>query len=167
MDRKLICENRFQYTPNKVIGLPIQLENLPNELRIEGNTLVLKNNFHVSLVCIGKIIEKYNISETDFENKIINDFCEFSKINKIEVLKYNDFKFVQQDDLKSVVVMCDISNLDKFFKLMNEKYGLNVEYPPTHTTLYILESKLGIFLTDADDIKNLTKPISNPIGRLL
>ncbi len=168
MDKKLICENKFQFNiKNKVIGLPIKLENLPSKLVIEGNTLVLKEVFHVSLVCIGKIIEKYNVSIPDFENKIINDFCEFSKTNEIKVLEYCDFKFVTELDQKTIVVMCKISNLDKFFKTINNKYELNIEYPPTHSTLYTLPGKSGIFLTNANDIKNLTKPIPNPIDHLL
>lgn len=168
MDKKLICENKFQFNlKNKVIGLPIKFENLPKEITIEGNDLVLKESFHVSLICVGKIIEKYNVSIPDFENEIINDLCEFSKTNEIKVLEYNDFKFVVENDLKSVVLMCQISKLDKFFEIMNKKYGLAVEYPPTHTTLYTLPSKLGIFLTDVNDIKNLTKPIPNPIGNSL
>ena len=69
-----------------------------------------------------------------------------------------------QDDLRSVVVMCEISNLNNFFDSVNRKYGLAIEYPPTHVTLYTLESKPGIFLTDSSDIKNLTKTIENPTG---
>jgi hypothetical protein len=168
MDKKLICENKFQFNiKNKVIGLPIKLENLPKELIVEGNTLVLKEVFHVSLVCIGKIIEKYNVSLPNFEDGIINDFCEYCRKNELKVLEYGDFKFVEENDLKSIVVMCEISNLNKFFDLLNKKYGLSIEYPPTHSTLYTLPNKLGIFLTDTNDIKNLTKPIPNPIGRLL
>lgn len=168
MDRKLICENKFQFNlRNKVIGLPIKLENLPTNVVVEENTLILKEVFHVSLVCIGKIIEKYNISILDFENKIITDFCEFTKTNEIKVLEFGDFKFVEQNDLKSIVVMCKISNLNKFFDLINKKYGLKIEYSPTHSTLYTLPCKLGIFLTDVNDIKNLTKLIPSPIGRLL
>lgn len=162
--RKPICGNKFQYTVNKTIILPIKLENLPNEIMIQNNTLLLQSSFHVSLVCINEIIKKHNISIPDFENKIVSDFCEFSKTNKIEVLKYNDFKFTVKDDLKTVIVMCDISNLDEFFKIINNKYGLNIEYPPTHVTPYILPNKHGIFLTDANDIKKFTEPIPNPIG---
>ena len=166
MDKKLICENKFQFM-NRTICLPIKMEDLPNKLIIEGSTLLLKTSFHVSLVCIGEIIKKHNISISNFENKIIDDFCEFSRVNEVKVLKYDDFRFVTRDDLKSVVVMCEILNLEKFFEIIDEKYELNIEYPPTHITLYTLESKPGIFLTDANDIKNLTKPISNPTGHLL
>lgn len=168
MDQKLICGDKFQFNlRNKMIGLPVKLENLPSRLQVGGFNLVLKTSFHVSLVCIGKIIEKYDVSISDFENKIINDFCEFTKGNDIKVLEYNDFKFAVENDLKTVIVLCKISNLNKFFEITNKKYGLKIEYPPTHVTLYTLKDKLGIFLIDANDIKNLTKSIPNPIGRLL
>ena len=167
-NRKLICGNKFQYNiPNKVIGLPVKFKNLPMLLKIENTDLVLKSSFHTSLICVGKIIEKYNVLIPDFENQVLDDFCEFSKSNEIKVLDYGDFRFVQKDDLKTVVVMCNVLNLNKFFDLINKKYGLNIEYPPTHVSLYTLKDKHAIFLTNQDDIKNLTKPIPNPIGFLL
>jgi len=64
----------------------------------------------------------------------------------------------------SLVVMCDVSNLDKFFDLINEKYQLNIEYPPTHVTLYTLQPNKGVFLTNSDEINNLTKVVSKPSG---
>jgi hypothetical protein len=167
MERKTICEGKFVFGHN-TISLPVFLKDVPNEITFEGETFLLNSFLHVSLVCVGKIVEKYNISILDFENNIINDFCEFSQNNDIGFTEYNnDFKFATQNDRETIVVMCKVSNLNKFFEFMNKKYGLSVEYPPTHVTLYKLPGKLGIFLTDVDDIKNLTKPISNPIGHLL
>ena len=167
MKIKLICGGKFQFI-NQVIGLPVNLDNLPNKLIIDNNNLLLKTSFHVSLVCILEIVKKHNISISDFENNIINDFCEFIKSNNISLESYiNNFKFCVQDDKKSIIVLCKITNLNKFFENVNKKYGLKIEYPPTHVTLYTLDGGKGIFLTDANDIKNLTKPIPNPIGRSL
>jgi hypothetical protein len=163
MKYKLICGNKFAFI-NKTICLLISLKDIPNKLIFKGNTYEVNDFLHVSLVCIGKIIEKHNILIPDFENKIVNDFCEFSKSNEIKLLSYtNDFKYAERDDLKTIIVMCEISNLNKFFELINKKYQLNIEYPPLHATLYKLPNKHGIFLTDSNDIKNLTKNIPNPI----
>lgn len=152
----------------ETIGLPIDLKELPEIIEIEGNTLAAKKKFHVSLVCVGKIITKHNVSILDFIQKIVEDFCEFVKVNDVSLIKYRDeYRFVEQNDRKSLVVMCDISNLDKFFDLINEKYKLNIEYPPIHVTLYTLQSNKGIFLTDSGDINNLTKVVSKPDGVLL
>lgn len=167
MERKLICGDKFVLGHN-TISLPVFLEGVPNEIIFRGNTFLINDFLHVSLVCIGEIVKKHNISIPDFENKVVNDFCEFFQTNDIKLISYtNDFKFVTQDDLKTIVVMCKVSNLDKFFELINKKYKLNIEYPPTHVTLYKLPGKLGIFLTDSNDIKNFTVPIENPIDRLL
>jgi hypothetical protein len=58
--------------------------------------------------------------------------------------------------------MCDISNLNNFFDLINKKYDLQIEYQPTHVTLYTLQPNKGIFLADSGDIEKLSKPITNP-----
>jgi|SRR3989344_1585409 len=167
MDRELICGGKFVFG-HETISLLVSLNDLPDKVSFGENNFLVNDFLHVSLVCIGEIIKKHNISIPDFQNKITNDFCDFSKNNDVSITKYtNDFKFAARDDLKSIVVLCEVSNLKKFFELINKKYKLNIEYPPTHVTLYKLPGKLGIFLTDANDIKNLTKPIPNPIGHSL
>jgi hypothetical protein len=164
METKSICGNKFPFEYH-TISLPVSLENLPNKITFEGNDFLINPFLHVSLVCIGEIIKKHNVLIPDFEIGVINNFCEFSQNNNISVIEYtDDFKFVARDDLKSIIVMCRVPNLDKFFDLINKKYGLEIEYPPTHITLYTLPSKLGIFLTDKGDIVQLTKIIPNPIG---
>jgi len=166
MENELICNGEFVFS-HKTICLTISLD-IPSELDFEGNTFVKNTFLHVSLVCVGKIIEKNNILIPDFESKVINDFCEFSKNNEIKKVNYtDDFKFVSKEDKKTIVVMCDIPNLNKFFDLINKKYKLKIEYPPLHATLYTLPGKLGIFLTDSNDIKQFTKSITNPLSRPL
>lgn len=167
MDRELICGGKFVFG-HETISLSVFLKDLPKKIIFRENTFLINDFLHVSLVCIGKIIEKYNVQIPDFKDKIIKDFCEFSCKNDIKPVLYtNDYKFVEKDDKKTIVVMCKVSNLDKFFEMINKKYGLEIEYPPTHVTLYKLPGKLGIFLTDVNDIKNLTKSILNPIGHSL
>jgi len=167
MQKKRICENNYEFSTH-TIALPMIIENLPDEVGFGEETLVLKPSFHVSLVCIGEIIKKHNILIQDFENSVVSDFCEFVKTEKVEFLRYtNEFKFATRDDLKSIIVMCEVSNLDKFFDAMNKKYSLSVEYPPTHVTLYTLASKPGIFLSDSSDIESLARDIVNPIGQQL
>lgn len=169
MERPFICgEEKYTISKLGTIGLPVSIENLPNEINVNGNKLFLKPSFHVSLVCIGQIVKKRNISVPNFRDVILEEFCNFTRTNEINFINYSeDFKYAKEDNLKTVVVMCNVSNLDKFFDLINKKYGLNLEYPPTHVTLYAHDGKTGIFLTDFADLKNLTKPIPNSIGHLL
>ena len=166
MDKKLICENKYEYI-YETIGLDVKLKSLPSELFVKDQTLFLQPDFHVSLVCIGKIIERYNISIPDFLNKIIEDFCNFSKTNEIKIVSCNnEYKFVDRNDTKkTIVVMCEILNINNFFDQINKKYKLEIEYPTTHITLYnTLKNQPGIFLMESSDINNFTIPIPNPIG---
>jgi len=164
MPEKFICDGKKYMLAGQKgdsITLLVSLSNLPNRIEANGYTLDLKTKFHVSLVCIGKIIEKHNVKIPNFIEKIVGDFCEFTESNKVDLVSYrNEFKFVSENENRTVVVMCDISNLDRFFDFINQKYGLNIEYPPTHVTLYTL-TVLGIFLTDSNDIQKLTIPIEN------
>jgi hypothetical protein len=168
MERLFICGgSKYTISATDTIGLPVFLESLPTEVNIDGNKLFLKSSFHVSLVCINEIIKKYKVTVPDFKDSVVKDFCEFTAINDIQVLKYNGFRYSEQGNLKTVIVECEVLNLSKFFEILNQKYGLRIEYPPTHVTLYAHDGKSGIFTTDAEDIKNLTKPIQNPIGKNL
>ncbi len=169
MAKELICGGKkYQIGGPKEdsIGLPVSIVGLPDKIKVEGRVLLLKTSFHISLVCVGKIIERYNISISDFLNKVAANFCEFINENgAINFLRYRDeFRFAEDDKRKSVIVMCDISNLNNFFEFINKKYNLAIEYPPAHITLYTSEKDKGIFLTDSDEIKRLTKIIPDPIG---
>jgi hypothetical protein len=168
MSKRYICDStKYEIGGQKLdtIGLPVQIVDIPSKVNIEGYELKLKSSFHVSLVCIGKIIERHKITIPDFINKIVEDFCDYLKSTEVNFLRYRDeFRFVSQNDRRAVVAMCDISNLKEFFDLINKKYTLKVEYQPTHVTIYTLQPDVGIFLSNEDDVQNLTKVIPNPIG---
>src|SRR3989344_5964208 len=169
MEIETICNGKYEfYTEKKTISLPVELKNLPDQLIVKERTLFKRSEFHVSLVCINKIIEKYNINIPDVTTKIVNDFCEFTKDNEIKVLSYKDeFKFVEREDKTTIVVMCETLNLHKFFDFINKKYSLEVDLPPAHVTLFTLDGKSGIYLISPNDIKNFTQPIPNPLGHSL
>jgi hypothetical protein len=169
MEEKFICDKKYVFHKTKrTIYLPVKLESLPENLVIGGHELLERSEFHVSLVCIGKIAEKFNISIPNFDDKIVEDFCEFAKTKEIKLLGYKDeFRFVERENRKTVVVMCKMLNLDEFFNFINKKYSLEIESPPAHVTLYTLDGEAGIFLISADDIKNFTVPIPNPLGHSL
>ena len=145
--------------------MPVRFPDLPQNIVVEGETLTLKTELHVTLVYIGKIMEKSNLIIPDFIQKVTADFCEFVKTTSIDVLQYRDeFRLVASGERKTVIRMCDVSNLDSFFDFINEKYGLRWELPPMHVTLYTLQPNVGISLADADDLEKLSRPITNPIS---
>jgi hypothetical protein len=168
MSKEYICNsNKYKIGGPKLdtINLPISVNKLPQKIIIGGYDLTLKSKFHVSLVCVGKIIEKNKISIPDFLNRVMDDFCSYTKNNDIDFLRYHDeFRFVSQSERRAIIAMCDISNLQEFFDLINKKYNLNVEYQPTHVTIYTLQPEIGIFITNKEDLNKLTKIIPRPAG---
>ncbi len=60
MTKLFICGGDKYIFGTSTISLPVSFKDLPPELKIENYRLLLKSSFHISLVCIGKIIEKFN-----------------------------------------------------------------------------------------------------------
>ncbi len=161
----LDCGGKQYRNKNDTIVLPIEIKGLLSEIIIDGKTFFVKrsDSLHISLVCIGEIISKHGIVVQNFKQKVLKDFCEFVKENDIKFLKCRDeFRHVKRDEMESIIVMCDVSNLDKFFKIINAKYNLNIQTQTTHITLYTMQ-ELGIFVTDSQDIANMTKLIDVPL----
>ena len=77
MDRELICGGKFVFG-HETISLLVSLKDIPSKITFEENTFLVNDFLHISLVCIGKIIEKYNIQIPDFKDEMIKDFCEFA-----------------------------------------------------------------------------------------
>ncbi len=162
MDQYISDSTKYRFG-NQVISLPIFLNELPKDILIEETNLFLRSSFHVTLVAIGEIIRKHAVTIPDFELNLIQDFCDYVKKNPIEFIGFkNEYRFVSENERRSIVAMCNISNLEGFFNLLNTKYNLNIEVPPTHVTIYTLQPNKGIFLTDSSDIQKLTKIVTVP-----
>ncbi len=152
-----------------VIFLPVSFTGLPPKIYVQGYTLFLKTELHISLVGIEKLIKRCHITIPNFQEKVVADFCEFTKQHSIDFVRCQDeVRFVVRAERRSVVVMCDLANLDAFFDVLNAKYGLKLPHQPTHVTLYTLQPSIGIFLMDAEDIQSETKIVSVPeISKLI
>ncbi len=161
-----LTNNKYVYKPAfQVIGLPVTLSGLPDSIEVKGEKLLIRSSFHISLVCIGKIIEKQQVSDAHFTQSVIEDFNDFTNTHEIELIRYLDeFRLATEDNKRSVVVRCEVSNLDLFFEHLNKKYKLSLETPPAHVTLYTLQPDIGIFLVDSADIENLTVLIPAPVS---
>ncbi len=125
---------------SRTIALLVAPQGLPPTIEVEGYTLQVKTTFHVTLVAMDEIARKHGVADPDFKDKVVADFCEFVAEHPVDLLRYRDeYRFMAADERRSVIVMCDVSNMEEFFGMMGEKYGITVEYPPMHATLYTLQ----------------------------
>ena len=80
---KIKIENNEYVVGTKAIGLEISTLELPREVEIDGQKLILKSSFHVTLVAYGEILRKHNLVMPGFKEGVLNDFQEFLKNNPI------------------------------------------------------------------------------------
>jgi hypothetical protein len=168
MVKKFICASARYYIAGPqedTICLPVAPLKLSPTLEIEKHTLLSRSTFHVSLVCIGQIAKKNHVGDPNFVKNVADDFCEYTQQTSIDFKKFrNEFRFLSEDEKRAIVVMCDVTNLKPFFEMLNQKYNLNLAYPPTHVTLYTLQPDMGIFMSDVEDVQKLSKIVQVPIA---
>lgn len=151
--RHYICGGNKYQSGEGYIYLPVKITNLPNTITISGDILGIKNEFHVSLV------NTKRLAYENIEEKVINYFCDFTSKNEVSFLKYRDeFRLVKRGWELSIIVMCDISNLELFFKEMEKDVGIKADLQPTHVTLYTLKPSTGIGVSSQSELR-LTKLI--------
>ncbi len=127
------------------IQLPIildQIYQLPPGLYVQDYELLLKDEFHCSLICLREFKNKYGLG---IERKIIDLFNDFAGNHPIALVKFqDDLRLVRRKERVSVISLCEISNIDRLYELLNEKLGIVEVAPPTHVTLYTLQPNSGI-----------------------
>jgi len=150
---------------NGYIGLVVPIPiGLPRIIRLEGYELVLKSEFHISLINAGKIaqlIDKNQQSKT--ESQIVEKFKDF--VNKNHLKDYvfdNRFRLVQRDIRKSVIGMTRVPHLDEFFDGLRQHYGKDIPNQPTHITMYTLQPEKGIGILSKEELERDSKSVEIP-----
>lgn len=151
-----ICDGtKFEYRGG-YIGLPVQLNDLPNELKIEDFSLHRKTEFHVSLLCVKNILAML----PDAEQKILEFFCKFVKEHNVSFGRFTgEFKFAEYEERKTVVALCEVLNLKKFSEALGQKLSIDIPPQPTHITLYTLQPNVGIGLNSPEEMLQKTRDV--------
>lgn len=161
--KNYICNNSEYFFGNGYIATSVKIEGLPKVLEINSKTLSLKSSFHVSFVCVKNIVSKYG---EDSEQKVIDLFCDFVSRSKISFINYREeirYAVDKKTGRETLIVMCDVSNIKEFFEALNKEFGFNIETPPTHVTLYVLQQDKGIGLNNSSDIEDKTSIVTGQI----
>jgi hypothetical protein len=156
---KLICNSSNITYDKGYIALWCKDYDLPDTVEIDDDTLLKKDHFHVSLLCVNNILE----TKSDIEEEIIQHFCDFTQENEIEFNGFTkEFRLATREERKSVVAMCKVSNLEAFAEYLTEKIGFSVAPQPTHVTIYTLQHNMGIGLNSPEELEEKSKPIEMP-----
>ena len=149
-----MISERYEFA-NGYIGLAnLDLKNLPKLIEVEGDTLLLKSEHHISLMCVKRVVELIEVEDKEaLQLQIVDDFERF--IGKQALTEFSllpEFRMVERDERKSIVVMTSVSGLEDFFNVVRNKYhALEIPMQPTHITLYTLQPEAGIgIFSDAE-----------------
>lgn len=146
-----ICDGqKYKYDKHGYLFFPIQLPSLPETVVIDGIKLSLKTSFHVSLICVKQFLEFENIEE-----RAVSSFCAFAASHEVSFVRFTgEFRLAQFEGRKSLVALCEISNIDLLFKFLSKELGVEVPPQPTHVTLYTLQKDVGIGLNSDSEMKS-------------
>lgn len=160
MERTALICNTDNITYNKgYIALWCKDYDLPDRFEVAGEILLKKDHFHVSLLCVKNVLE----IKPDIEDEVLQHFCDFIKGNEIKIEGFTkEFRFAQNDERKSVVALCKVSNLHKFAEYLTEKIGVTVAPQPAHVTIYTLQPNAGIGLNSPEELEEKSKSIEVP-----
>lgn len=143
----------------------LKLGGLPDSLTIEGCRLVVKSEFHISLVWVGRLAEMIDRQNKDkIKADMIEEFEKFTKKYSLENYKLTKkLRLVRRGDQKTVIIITKVPNLDIYFEKMSQKYGVQLPLQPTHITLYTLPTdKIGIGILSEEELNKLSAPIRIP-----
>ncbi len=154
----------YQYLDG-YIGLQVKINGeLPESLEVQGNRLILKSKFHINLInarATATFIDPNN--QETVEAEIVSEFKDFILKYPLEQYQINEkFRYVQRDVRKTIVVMAEISNLDKFFERLRNKFHKDIPLQPAHLTLYVNRPERGIGLLSDEELRRDTEPIEIP-----
>jgi hypothetical protein len=142
----------------------IELSGLPEKITVEGYEMIVKSEFHITLInlediaaLIDKSTQKKNQSELIDE---VRKYLKRDKLDKFDLS--NKFRFVQKDIRKSVIVMCQLHGADKLFASLCKKYEVDIPLQPFHITLYALPKDRGIGLLSSKELDKYSVPIELP-----
>ncbi len=122
---------------------------LPPSIEIDGEILLKKMEFHVTLMCVrevsARLSETTGASAEHIEIKLLEIFLECSARYPVVMGKFlNEFRLVRKDDRTTIVIRCEVSNIEPFFSECEKFYKSIIDRQPTHLTLYTKTLNAGI-----------------------
>ncbi len=157
----------YQYV-RTYIGLPIvsvettvgpeTFQHFPQSVMWRGNALLKKDDFHVT-ICKGEDVwQRAGLDASAGEVKLLALFERFVKEQPIALGQFNkDFRFIQKEEKKSIIIRCTVKNLDLFFEALNVEFGIQMPLQPAHITLYTLQKNVGIHIATESEMLSLEK----------
>ena len=145
------------------VPVPSELfQNMPDTLAVDGTELKIKSEFHISLFELEHLASfLVQATEKSFEEVQENVLSIFSSYVAKKPMTFtgflDDFRVVEKEERKSIVVRCQMENLNGFFEALESTFGASVYRQPAHVTIYTLGHNKGIGIHTVEEIESLPK----------
>ena len=144
----------------------VKLRKIQPQIQLFGQTFVVKDEFHVSLVSVKRLIpqiaENHRITPEQAEGKVLLTLI--GLLDRVDLIFdgfIDDFRLAQEDDKKTIIRTCRVKGIQTFQKELQKELGVEIPAQPTHVTLYRLaHDKKGIGIWSKEDLARMTTPIA-------
>ncbi len=150
---------------NKYIALNLPVrDGMPKTISVGGYELLLKSEFHISLIKVSYVLGQINASNPQAtEDEIVELFAQFIKKQPLDTYKpLKQFRFVQLDERKTLVGVVDVPHINEFFELLRSTYATNIPTQATHITMYTLQPEAGIGILSQEQMDRDSLPVELP-----
>jgi hypothetical protein len=150
---------------NTYIHLMVPMpEGLPSSIVIKGHKLLLKSEFHISLIktaFAAELIDKTRMEE--IQDEIYTLFIDFISKQPLNTFySDNQFRFVELDIRKTLVGLVNVPHLTEFFDELRAKFGVDIPNQPTHITMYTLQPEKGIGILSEQQLEEASQSVEVP-----
>lgn len=132
---------------------------LPETVTVFKTLLTKRPEFHVTIGCITDIVSRTSkIPTLKLENMLLSLFVEQVQKTPIRLVSYsNDFRYATSNERRSLVVRCEVSNMEKLYQLWEKELEAPISRQPTHVTIYTLAPYPGISISSYEEMEQLPK----------
>jgi hypothetical protein len=142
----------------------IQMQGLPETVEFDGEQLLRKTEFHISLACLKRLAPMINPDQPSIAEaemlRLFQGFILSEPMNNFELLP--ELRYVERDKRATIVVMTAVPGLIGYFDLLRQHFDTELPDQPTHISLYTRQPDAGISISSAEDLASDTRIVIVP-----
>lgn len=155
---------RHNYDNGYIALVNIELENAPDKITVNGDELLKKSEFHVSIMAIKNLAPLLEPDSAEKASELLKqDFLDFAATKDLTSLTLTaKYRLVTRDERATIVAMVDLKGVEGLFQYLRQRHNVDFPTQPTHITLYTLQPEAGIGILSQEQLETSSIPIEVP-----
>jgi len=146
---------RHNYDNGYISLVNIEFENAPDKITVNGNELLKKIEFHISIMAIKNLAPLLDPDNVEQASELLKqDFLDFAITNDLmNFALTGEYRLVTRDERVTVVAMVDLKSVEGLFQYLRQKHNIDFPTQPTHIALYTLQPEAGIGILSQEQLE--------------